>query len=55
MKTEDLKKHWPNYCSSHHLAYVELSRIASAASGVAEAESIWEDEDWWRWKSEEVL
>ena len=47
MSPEDLAKAWPDYAGTHDISDTELARIASRSANVAEADEIWENEDWW--------
>lgn len=47
MRTIDLQRAWPEYRATHNISDVELERIARAASTVADAQRIWEEEKWW--------
>ena len=44
----DLKKHWPQYWSSHNISDTEFARIAAASSTVEDAQETWDQETWWR-------
>ena len=47
MRPGDLAKAWPDFAGTHDISSAELRRIASRSANVAEADEIWENEDWW--------
>ena len=47
MRPIELAREWPDCAGTHDISDTELARIASRSANVAEADEIWENEDWW--------